>query len=50
MEIKIKKATIEDALFLAKMILQSSRAGKKIGMFDLIFEKSDKDIEIAKEI
>jgi hypothetical protein len=44
MEIKIKKATIEDALFLAKMILQNSRAGKKLGMFDLIFEKSDKDI------
>ena len=44
MSIKIKKATIEDALFLAKMILQNSRAGKKLGMFDLIFEKSDKDI------
>jgi hypothetical protein len=44
MNIKIKKATIEDNLFLAKMILQNSRAGKKIGMFDLIFEKSDKDI------
>jgi len=26
MSIKIKKATIEDALFLAKMILQNSRA------------------------
>jgi len=44
MKIKIKKATIEDALFLAKMILQNSRAGKKLGMFDLIFEKSEIDL------
>jgi hypothetical protein len=44
MSIKIKKATIEDALFLAKMILQNSRAGKKLGMFDLIFEKSEIDL------
>ncbi len=44
MSIKIRKAQIEDAPFLAKMILQSSRAEKKIGMFDLIFGlKSDKE-------
>ena len=44
MSIKIKKATQEDAGFLAQMILQSSRAGKKLGMFDLIFERSEKDV------
>lgn len=45
MNIKIRKATVEDAPFLAQMILQSSRAGKKVGIFDLIFEtKDDKTI------
>jgi len=44
MSIKIRKAKAEDASFLAKMILQSSRAEKKFGLFDLIFEsKSDED-------
>ncbi|MFT7003954.1 MAG: hypothetical protein ACJAWW_001306, partial [Sulfurimonas sp.] len=37
MSIKIRKALSEDAPFLAQMILQSSRAEKKFGMFDLIF-------------
>jgi len=37
MSIKIRKATIEDAKFLAKMILLSSRADKKIGIFDVVF-------------
>ena len=45
MSIKIRKALIGDAPFLAQMMLQSSRAGKKVGMFDLIFGlKSDRDI------
>jgi len=44
MSIKIRKATADDAKFLAQMILQSSRAGKKIGLYDLIFAKSPKDI------
>jgi len=44
MSIKIRKASKEDADFLSQMILQSSRAGKQVGMFDLIFEKSDRDI------
>ena len=44
MSIKIRKASEKDAEFLAQMILQSSRAGKKTGIFDLIFESSDKDI------
>ena len=44
MSIKIRKALSQDAPFLAQMILQSSRAEKKFGMFDLIFEsKSDKE-------
>ncbi|MCD6432831.1 MAG: acyl-CoA acyltransferase [Sulfurimonas sp.] len=45
MSIKIRKATVGDAPFLAQMILQSSRAGKKEGIFDLIFnQKSDKEV------
>lgn len=45
MSIVIRKATAEDASFLAQMILQSSRAGKKACMFDLVFEtNNDKDI------
>ena len=41
MSIKIRKATSEDASFLAKMMLESSRAGKKSGLFDLVFSSSD---------
>jgi len=41
MSIKIRKATSEDAPFLAQMILQSSRAEKKICIYDLIFETND---------
>jgi len=41
MNIKIKKASVEDAHFLAQMILQSSRAGKKVGIFDLIYQTND---------
>ena len=41
MGIKIRKATTTDSSFLAQMILQSSRAGKKDGLFDLIFETND---------
>ena len=41
MSIKIRNANDQDAPFLAKMILQSSRAGKKDGMFDIAFEMHD---------
>ncbi|MFK5937309.1 MAG: acyl-CoA acyltransferase [Sulfurimonas sp.] len=41
MSIKIRNANVKDAPFLAKMILQSSRAGKKDGMFDIAFEMND---------
>ena len=50
MAIKIRKATADDAPFLAQMILQSSRAGKKVGMFDLVFNiKNDKEILLRLE-
>ncbi len=45
MSIKIRKASEADAKFLAQMILQSSRAEKKIGIFDFILNvNSDADI------
>jgi len=49
MSITIKQATAEDSPFLAQMILQSSRAGKKDGLFDLIFESTD-DATILKQL
>ena len=48
MSIKIRKATQTDSLFLAQMILQSSRAAKKVGIFDLIFETSDETVLLQK--
>lgn len=47
MGIEIRRAGVKDAPFLAQMILQSSRAGKKSGLFDLIFESND-DKKILK--
>ena len=49
MSIKIRKATTADLEFLAQMMLQSSRAGKKLGLFDLIFKTTD-DKEILKNL
>jgi hypothetical protein len=48
MSITIRKAKREDAPFLAKMILQSSRADKKIGFFDYIFDDSNDDEILEK--
>ena len=48
MNIQIKQATAEDSTFLAEMILQSSRAGKKDGLFDLLFETNENKIIIDK--
>ena len=48
MSIKIKKATAEDSAFLAQMILQSSRAGKKDGIFDLLFETNNNEVILKK--
>ena len=41
MSIEIRKAKESDSPFLAQMMLQSSRAGKKDGIFDLIFANAD---------
>jgi len=41
MNINIRKAEEKDASFLAEMILQSTRAGKKYGIFDLVFPSKD---------
>jgi len=48
MSIKIRAAKLEDAPFLAEMMLQSSRAGKKIGIFDLIFATEDENVLLQK--
>jgi len=48
MNIKILQAKIEDSSFLAQMILQSSRAGKKDGLFDLLFQTNDDNIILEK--
>lgn len=48
MSIQIKQAKESDSPFLAQMILQSSRAGKKLGLFDLIFATSDDKIILEK--
>ena len=49
MNIKIRNANESDAPFLAKMILKSSRAGKKNGMFDLAFNMTD-DADILSKL
>ncbi len=41
MSITISQASLEDVPFLAQMMLQNSRAGKKVGLFDLLFASSD---------
>jgi hypothetical protein len=48
MSIKIRTAKAEDAPFLAQMMLQSSRAEKKTGIFDLIFGSNDDAILLEK--
>lgn len=40
----IKQATLQDAPFLAQMMLQSSRAGKKEGFFDLLFGTNESSV------
>ena len=48
MSITIKQASADDASFLAQMILQSSRAGKKEGLFDLLFGTDNDEIVLEK--
>ncbi len=43
MNITIRKATEKDAPLLAQSMLESSRSGKKKGLFDVIFNISDKE-------
>lgn len=49
MSINIRSAKESDSAFLAKMILKSSRAGKKHGMFDIAFNMID-DVEILAKL
>ena len=49
MSIIIRNADANDSPFLAKMILQSSRAGKKVGMFDIAFD-SNNDSSIQQKL
>lgn len=42
MNVKIRKATEQDAPLLAQAMLESSRSGKKQGLFDVIFNTTDK--------
>jgi len=48
MNITVRKAEESDSAALAQAILSSSRAGKKIGIFDLIFETSDNALLIER--
>lgn len=43
-KIDVRKATPADSKFLASCMLKSSRAGKSVGMFDLIFELNDDEL------
>ncbi len=47
-KIDVRKAVKGDSKFLALSMLKSSRAGKKIGIFDLIFEVDNDDILLEK--
>lgn len=43
MSVTIRKAVEADAPFVAEALLESSRAGKKVGIFDYIFNTNDKN-------
>ncbi len=49
MDIKTRKATENDAPLLAKSMLESSRSGKKKGIFDVVFNTSD-DAELLARL
>jgi hypothetical protein len=48
MSIKIRKAEQSDCALVSWGILESSRAGKKIGLFDLIFQCNDDKVLLEK--
>jgi hypothetical protein len=47
-KIDVRKATNEDASFLALSMLQSSRGTQKIGIFDLLFDAADDMVLLQK--
>ncbi len=49
MDIKIRKATEADSELLAWAMMESSRAGKQIGLFDLVFTPND-DVELLERL
>lgn len=44
MKVTVRKATQSDTVIISKAILSSSRAGKKVGLFDYVFQASDDTI------
>lgn len=48
MNIKIRKATENDAPLLARSMLESSRSGKKKGLFDVMFDTIDDQTLLAR--
>lgn len=44
MNITVRKASEEDIDMIAQALLDGSRAGKKIGLFDLVFNTSDETV------
>ena len=44
MSITVRKASEVDIDIIAQALLESSRGGKKIGLFDLVFNTSDNDL------
>ncbi len=48
MSIKIRKAEQSDCALVSWAILKSSRAGKKVGLFDLIFQCDDDKVLLKK--
>jgi len=48
MAVKIEKAKKEDISFLAEMMLQSSRADKKVGLFDYLFNNAPDSVILQK--
>ncbi len=48
MGIKIRKAEKNDSAFVSWAMLESSRAGKKVGLFDLIFQCNDDKVLLEK--
>jgi hypothetical protein len=48
MGVKIRKAEQRDCSLVSWAMLESSRAGKRVGLFDLIFETNDEKVLLEK--